>query len=116
MNMEDLTNPFVVLGLDSRASEQEVKSAFAALAKMYHPDRFARSSSSIRHDAELRMMEINDAYRRAREYCRTRKPRDYRVAKAHKSKRLRKIRHKLLVFELSAFLLLAVSVFVYQVR
>ena len=31
-------NPYKVLGVDSHATESEVKSAWRSLAKLYHPD------------------------------------------------------------------------------
>ncbi len=33
-------NPYAVLGIQSTASKEEIRSAYVALVKMYHPDRF----------------------------------------------------------------------------
>jgi ubiquinone/menaquinone biosynthesis C-methylase UbiE len=33
-------NPYAVLGIQSTASKDEIRTAYVTLAKMYHPDRF----------------------------------------------------------------------------
>lgn len=39
----DQFDPYEVLGLQKGASAAEIRSAYVALAKMYHPDRFIRT-------------------------------------------------------------------------
>ena len=52
-----MQDPYRVLGVSPSASEDEIKKAYRALAKKYHPDVNNGSSQ-----AELRMKEINEAY------------------------------------------------------
>ncbi|HIU33622.1 MAG TPA: DnaJ domain-containing protein [Candidatus Pullichristensenella excrementigallinarum] len=51
-----ITDPYRVLGLSPNATDDEVKQAYRALAKKYHPD--------VNHspEAEAKMKEINEAY------------------------------------------------------
>ncbi len=50
-------DPYRVLGISPSATDDEVKQAYRAMAKKYHPDRNGGSA-----EAEARMMEVNDAY------------------------------------------------------
>lgn len=50
-------NPYTVLGLKENATADEVKAAYRALAKKYHPDLNPDS-----REAEQKMKEINEAY------------------------------------------------------
>ena len=50
-------NPYTVLGLNTNASADEVKTAYRRLAKKYHPDLNPGSK-----EAEQKMKEINEAY------------------------------------------------------
>lgn len=57
--------PFAVLGVGHGASDAEVREAFGALTRRYHPDRFARyDSSELRRAAAEVFLLIRDAYRR----------------------------------------------------
>ena len=51
-----------VLGLDEKATMDEIKSAYRNLAKKLHPDRFVRMSESEQQMAHERFTEINLAY------------------------------------------------------
>jgi tetratricopeptide (TPR) repeat protein len=57
-------NPFQVLGLAPDAGDQDVRNAFAALSKRYHPDKYARYDSRAARDlaAEIFIL-IRDACR-----------------------------------------------------
>lgn len=55
-----MKNPYEVLGVSPNASEEEVKAAYRALAKKYHPDKYA--NSDLADLANEKMQEINQAY------------------------------------------------------
>lgn len=52
-----MQDPYRVLGVSQNASEDEIKKAYRALAKKYHPD--VNNGSA---EAEARMKEVNEAY------------------------------------------------------
>lgn len=52
-----MQDPYLVLGVSPNASEEEIKKAYRALAKKYHPDVNNGSPQ-----AEARMKEVNEAY------------------------------------------------------
>ncbi len=53
-------DPYEVLGISPNATDDEVKSAYRAMARKYHPDNYANNPLSDL--AEEKMQEINDAY------------------------------------------------------
>jgi len=55
-----MKNPYEVLGVRPGASEEEIKAAYRALAKKYHPDKYA--NSDLADLANEKMQEINEAY------------------------------------------------------
>lgn len=50
------------LGLEEGASEQEIKTAFRALAKLTHPDRFIHASVDIQEGMKQKFQSIQAAY------------------------------------------------------
>src|SRR5262245_56886282 len=64
--MNDVARAYATLGLDARASPAEIRRAYKALVKRWHPDRFG-SDRSGQAEAAVRMREINAAYRVLRE-------------------------------------------------
>lgn len=55
-----MKDPYVVLGVSKDASDEEIKDAYRALVKKYHPDKFA--DSDLAELANEKMKEINAAY------------------------------------------------------
>ena len=55
-----MRDPYAVLGVDRRASDEEVKDAYRELARKYHPDRYA--DNPLSDLAQEKMQEINEAY------------------------------------------------------
>ncbi len=55
-----MTDPYKVLGVSSSATDDEVKEAYRAMAKKYHPDQY--SDSPLADLASEKMKEINEAY------------------------------------------------------
>ena len=61
MNGNANRDPFEVLGVQRGASDEEIKNAYRALAKKYHPDNYDQNSP-LRELANEKMQEINQAY------------------------------------------------------
>jgi len=55
-----MTDPYKVLGISHNASEEEIKAAYRALAKKYHPDSVR--DNPLSDLAQEKMAEINQAY------------------------------------------------------
>lgn len=55
-----MTDPYALLGIDRNATDEEVKNAYRALAKKYHPDNYA--DNPLKDLAEDKMQELNQAY------------------------------------------------------
>lgn len=53
-------DPYKVLGVSPSASPEEIRSAYMALVKKYHPDRY--QDSDLKKQAEDKMKQINAAY------------------------------------------------------
>ena len=56
-----MTDPYKVLGVSRDATDIEVKNAYRALARKYHPDNYADSPDMAELAGE-KMKEINEAY------------------------------------------------------
>ncbi len=55
-----MNDPYRVLGISRDATEEEVKKAYRAMARKYHPDNYINSPHAKL--AEEKMKEINEAY------------------------------------------------------
>jgi hypothetical protein len=62
MRLEDC---YRLLDLDSAATDEEVKTAWRDLTKVWHPDRFGHDRD-VQRKAEEKLKAINDAYQRIR--------------------------------------------------
>ena len=55
-------NAYKILGVDSSASDEEVKKAYREMAKKNHPDLVSSLGEEVRQSAEKKFQEINEAY------------------------------------------------------
>jgi DnaJ like chaperone protein len=55
-------DPYTVLGLDRKASRDEIKHAYKQLALKYHPDKVQHLGEEFQKLAENRFKEIQDAF------------------------------------------------------
>ena len=62
--------PFEVLGISPSAGADEVRTAYRALARQWHPDRF--QDPEQQQEAQRRMIAINKAYEEALRMCSSR--------------------------------------------
>ncbi len=53
-------NPYEILGISESASDEEVKEAYRALARKYHPDKYI--DEGLKEMANEKMQQINEAY------------------------------------------------------
>ena len=56
-----MRDPYSVLGVSPTASDEEIKNAYHALVRKYHPDNY-KDDNPLKDLANEKMQEINDAY------------------------------------------------------
>lgn len=56
------SDPYKVLGLNSSATDEEVKKAYRRLAMKYHPDKVENMGEEVKKSAEAQFRKINEAY------------------------------------------------------
>jgi DnaJ like chaperone protein len=61
-----LTDPYKVLGVGRRATDEDIKAAHRALVRKHHPDQVASQGAPAVAEATERVARINDAYDRIR--------------------------------------------------
>ena len=55
-----MTDPYHVLGVSQDASDEEIKKAYRALSRKYHPD--ANINNPLKEEAEVKFKEVQQAY------------------------------------------------------
>lgn len=60
--VNELDNAYKILGIESSATDEEVKKAYRDMAKKYHPDLVSYLGDEVRQDAEKKLQEVNAAY------------------------------------------------------
>ena len=56
-----MKDPYTILGVKRDASDEEIKNAYRALVRKYHPDNYA-DDNPLKDLATEKMQEINEAY------------------------------------------------------
>lgn len=62
MYYDDLNSAYSILGINSTATNEEVKKAYRKMALENHPDKVGYMGEDIRKAAEKKFMAINEAY------------------------------------------------------
>lgn len=71
--MDEINQYYKILELEPGASLDEVKEAYRDLAFVWHPDRFAQNTR-LQAKAQIRLKEINEAYRKLRYFLNDSQP------------------------------------------
>ena len=56
-----MKDPYSILGVSKNASDEEVKAAYKALVRKYHPDNYS-DDNPLKELANEKMQEVNEAY------------------------------------------------------
>lgn len=60
--MDNKKSYYEILGVDTNATDDEIKKAYRKLALKYHPDRLVNKSEDEKKEAEAKFKEISEAY------------------------------------------------------
>lgn len=66
MFVQEVDSAYKILGVESTATDDEVKKAYREMAKKYHPDKVAYLGEDVRKSAEQKLQEVNEAYDKIR--------------------------------------------------
>lgn len=67
MFVKETSSAYKVLGVDSKATDDELKKAYRVLAKQHHPDRVAHLGEDVKKAAEIKFTKLNAAYEAVKE-------------------------------------------------
>lgn len=62
MFYRDTNSDYKILGIDSNATEEEIKKAYRAMAVRYHPDKVASMGDEYQKGAQEKFQKIQEAY------------------------------------------------------
>ena len=62
MFIKETDSAYKILGIDSSATDEEVKKAYREMAKKNHPDMVSNLGEEVRQAAEKKFQEVNAAY------------------------------------------------------
>ncbi len=62
MFVKDTDSAYKILGINSSASDDDVKLAYREMAKKYHPDLVSHLGEEVQHSAEKKFQKVNEAY------------------------------------------------------
>lgn len=62
MFYRDTNSDYKVLGIESTATDEEVKKAYRQMAVRYHPDKVAQMGEEYQHGAKEKFQKIQEAY------------------------------------------------------
>ena len=62
MFIKSADNAYKILEIDKSATNDEVKKAYRAMAKKYHPDRVNTENEAIKKGAEEKFKQVQKAY------------------------------------------------------
>ncbi len=62
MFVKDTESAYKILGINSNATDDEVKKAYRDMAKKYHPDKVSHLGDEVKKAAEEKFRKVNEAY------------------------------------------------------
>ena len=60
--MADKKNYYDILGIDKKATPDEIKSAYRKLAMKYHPDKVNSLGEEVKQNATEKFRKVKEAY------------------------------------------------------